>query len=217
MWEYEGTPINFHEDLHEYCVAIVYEITFKGGKKYIGKKQVRSLRRLKATKKQLAIRKNYKRVEMKNIPFIDYAGTSEFTENLVPVKKEILHQCSNKKTATYLEAGEMFHVNAIFNTDYLNKNIQGCYFDNSLDGLIDIEAEIEMLTVEKFTRKTAIIEHNIEYSVPKDEWYALIDAGVDPEEAFQQLNQIVDTKIRFVDCKTDLVESIQIHSTEFIW
>jgi hypothetical protein len=68
-----------------------------------------------------------------------YKGSSAETLDRVPVRKEILYQCSNKKTSTYIEAALLFEVNAIFNDDYLNKNIQGCFFDNDLDGLIKTE------------------------------------------------------------------------------
>ena len=54
-------------------------------------------------------------------------------------EKEILYQCSSKKAATYLESGLLFHYDAIFDPDYLNKNIGGTLFENSLDGLLDPE------------------------------------------------------------------------------
>jgi hypothetical protein len=136
MWECVDKKILSHEDLHKECVSIVYELEFEDGTLYIGKLVVRSMRRLKPTKAQLAIRKNYKRVELKNIPFVNYTGSSEEVKGKIAVRKEILHQCSNKKTATYLEAKELFTANVLYNDSYLNKNISGVYFENSLDGLI---------------------------------------------------------------------------------
>jgi hypothetical protein len=145
MWTYQSKPINSHEDLDPKCVSIVYIIEFENNKFYVGKLVVRSMRRLKPTKAQLAIRKNYKRVELKNIAFQDYVGTSDETKGLKVVNKTILHQCSNKKTATYLEAKILHTVNAIFSDDYLNKNISGVYFDNSLDGLIEVDTTVDKL------------------------------------------------------------------------
>jgi hypothetical protein len=137
MWVYKDKEILSHADLHENCTDLVYCITYESGKKYIGKKTVRALRRVKPTKKQLAIRKNFKRVEVKNIPFQNYEGSSEETSGQVIVTKEILYQCSNKKTATYIEVALLFEEDAIFSNVYLNKNISGTFYDNSLDGLIE--------------------------------------------------------------------------------
>lgn len=137
MWVYKNKNVESHEDLHPDCVEIVYEITYESGKKYIGKKSVRSMRRLKPTKKQLAVRKNFKRVELKNIPFVNYEGSSEETKDEIVSKKEILYQCSNKRTSTYIELGLIITCDALVSDDYLNKNALGKFFDNCLDGLIE--------------------------------------------------------------------------------
>ena len=139
MWLYKGKEVVSHEDLLPDCTNFVYEITYESGKKYIGKKTVRSMRRLKPTKAQLKIRKNYKRVEMKNIPFVDYVGSSQETEGQIVVSKEILYQCSTKKAATYVECATLFAEHAIFDDEYLNLNISGTFFDNDLEGLLDQE------------------------------------------------------------------------------
>lgn len=139
QWTYKDKPVSSHDDLLPDCTDIVYCIYYESGKRYVGKKTVRSLRRLKPTKKQLAIRKNYKRVEQKNSPFVDYVGSSKETVDEVVKRKEILYQCSTKKAATYIEAAILFNENAIFTDEYLNKNISGRFFDCDLDGLLDAE------------------------------------------------------------------------------
>ena len=136
-WIYNDEEIESHDDLHPDCTDFVYEITYTDGTKYIGKKTCRSIRRLKPTKKQLAIRKNYVRKELKNLPFIDYCGSSEETKGKEITCKEILYQCSTKKTASYLEVHLLFINNVLFTDEYLNKNISGTYWDNSLEGLIE--------------------------------------------------------------------------------
>jgi len=138
-WIYKGKIINCHEDLLPECTDIVYCIYYVSGKKYIGKKTTRSMRRLKPTKKQLAIRKNFKRVELKNIPFVDYEGSSKETEGETVDHKEILYQCSSRKTSTYIETAILFNENAIFEGEYLNLNILGKFFDSDLKGLLDSE------------------------------------------------------------------------------
>lgn len=139
MWLYKDKEIHSHDDLLPECTDFVYMITYASGKKYIGKKMVKTMRRLKPTKKQLAIRKNYKRVEEKDLPFVDYVGSSKETAGQVVVSKEILYQCSTKKAATYIEAGILFNENAIFDDEYLNLNIIGKFYDNDLNGLLDQE------------------------------------------------------------------------------
>lgn len=135
-WEYNGVEVKSHSDLIDGCTNFVYCLYFESGKKYIGKRTVRSMRRLKPTVEQLKIRKNYKRVEMKNLPFANYEGSSKETEGQVLVRKEILYQCSTKKAATYIETALLFEHEAIFSEEFLNKNILGSFFDNDLDGLL---------------------------------------------------------------------------------
>jgi len=136
-WTYKEKDILSHEDLHSECVSIVYELAFSDETKYIGKLVVRSFRRLKPTKAQLAIRKNYKRVELKDVPFIKYKGSSSENTNKTLISKEILYQSSNKKTSSYIETALLFENNVLFSDEFNNKNISGTYFDNSLDGLLE--------------------------------------------------------------------------------
>ena len=137
MWVYRGKEIHSHEDLNSECTDIVYEITYRDGRKYIGKKTVASVRRLKPTKKQLAIRQNYVRKEMTQLPFLSYEGSHSKEEGLEIVTKEILYQCKGKTAATYIETGLLFIHDAVITDSYLNKNIGGKFFDNALEGLIE--------------------------------------------------------------------------------
>ena len=141
MWVYEDKEVTCHDDLLPGCTDFVYLITYTNGKKYIGKKTVRSVRRLKPTKKQLAIRKNYVRKELKDLPFVNYEGSSELVEGLEIAKKEILYQCSTKKAATYLETALLFQHDAILVPEFVNANISGTFFDSDLKGLLENEDE----------------------------------------------------------------------------
>jgi len=138
-WTYKEKEVLCHDDLLPGCTDFVYQLTYESGKRYIGKKTVKSLRRLKPTKAQLAIRKNYKRMEMVELPFAKYAGSSKETFGQVLTSKEILYQCSTKKAATYIEAAMLFNEHAIFGGEYLNKSISGKFFDSDLDGLLGNE------------------------------------------------------------------------------
>lgn len=125
-----------HADLPSDVTHIVYLLTFTDGTKYIGYKTVRSLRRLKPTKKQLDIRKNYKRVEVKNIPFVNYSGSSKENDGKVIKSKEILHLTTNKRTATYLEVKEMMIRSVLESDNYTNANCNGKWFSNCMDGYV---------------------------------------------------------------------------------
>jgi len=138
-WVYQGKEIKSHDDLFPECTDFVYELEFTDGTKYIGKKTVRSIRRIKPTKAQQAIRKNYVRKELKNSPFINYEGSSKENKNKVIKSKTILYQSSNKKTASYIETALLFLNEVLFTDTYTNKNISGTYYDNSLDGLLGEE------------------------------------------------------------------------------
>lgn len=136
-WKYNNKEIKSHDDLPKEATDIVYLITYDDGKKYLGKKTIRANRRLQPTKAQLAIRKNYKRVELKDMPFTKYNGSSKLTVGKTIISKEILFLCSNKRSSGYLETRELMSRRAIETDEYVNANINGKYFDNSLDGLIE--------------------------------------------------------------------------------
>ncbi len=141
-WKYNGKKILSHSDLPDNTTHIVYELTYADGMKYLGYKTVRSERRLKPTKTQLAIRKNYKRVEFKDLPFVNYNGSSKANDGREVVSKEILHITSNKRTANYLEVKLIMMNSAIENNDkFTNLNCNGKWYDNCLDGLIGVEDE----------------------------------------------------------------------------
>lgn len=137
MWKFGDEEIRSHDDLHPDCTDIVYVLYYDTGQRYIGKKSVRGYRELKPTKAQLATRKNYKRIEKKNLPFMKYEGSFKKDEDCPKlISKQILYQCSNKRTATYIEESLLFEVGAIFSSEYLNKSIRGVYFDNAADGYL---------------------------------------------------------------------------------
>jgi len=132
MWVFNGKDIRDHDDLKTGCTDFVYIIHYTNGQKYIGKKCIASMRK----KPPLKGKKRCRRI-MTLLPFADYEGSHESAEGLEIKCKEILYQCSTKKAATYLESGLLFHYDAIFDPEYLNENISGVHYDNSLDGLLE--------------------------------------------------------------------------------
>jgi len=136
-WLYKDKIINGHSDLHPDCTDIVYLLTYEDGTKYVGKKTIASIRRIKPTKAQLAIRKNYVRKELKKLSFLKYEGSSLENKDKVLVEKRILHQCGDKRSATYMELVEIITREALFIKEYNNKNALGAFFDNVLDNYLE--------------------------------------------------------------------------------
>lgn len=132
MWVFRGKEVHCHDDLLPGCTDFVYIIRYTNGQKYIGKKCVASIRK----KPPLKGKKRCRRLLTK-LPFVKYEGSHESASELEISEKEILYQCKTKKAATYLEAALLFHYDAVFDPVYLNENISGTFYDNSLDGLIE--------------------------------------------------------------------------------
>jgi hypothetical protein len=95
-------------------------------KKYIGKKNFWSTRRLPPLKG-----KKRKRVVKNESDWKDYFGSSEQVKLLVEshgrnnFTREILHLCNSKGEMSYLEAKEQFDRNVLFSDEYYNEFI-GC-------------------------------------------------------------------------------------------
>lgn len=135
-WLYGDKVVENHDGLHPECRAFVYIIYFEGGMKYIGKKTVRAVRKLKPTKAMLEKRKNAVRRGLKNLPFVDYCGSSKLVGDLKPVRKIIVAQYANHTGCTWHEAELLFKHDALFDDTYLNQNILGKCFPNYKNGLL---------------------------------------------------------------------------------
>ncbi len=127
-WKHNGKEILNHDDFTDDVVGFIYRITYENNQQYIGKKLIRSLVKLKPTKEQLAIRKNYSRKEWRNKPFVRYVGSSKNTHGLAIASREILEVCSDKINLTYAEMKWMVIENAIVDEKYLNDNCLGKFF-----------------------------------------------------------------------------------------
>jgi hypothetical protein len=125
QWTYNEKSFE-SEDIGNY-VGFVYLITdVSNGKKYVGKKNFWSTRRLPPLKG-----KTRKRTVKKESDWKDYFGSSEQVKLLVEshgrdnFKREILYLCNTKGEMSYLEAKEQFDRNVLFSDEYYNEFI-GC-------------------------------------------------------------------------------------------
>lgn len=124
MWLYNGEE--FTSEMIEDWIGFVYLITdLENGKKYVGKKNFWSTRRLPPLKGQK--RRRTKKSES-NWP--EYYGSSEEVGLLVEesggsrFRREILHLCRSKGEMSYLELKEQMDREVLLNDDYYNGIIQ---------------------------------------------------------------------------------------------
>lgn len=131
LWTYKGVVVKNHDDLLPECTDIVYLITYVDGKKYIGKKAVRSMRRKPPLKG-----KKRNRIVLTNLPFQKYVGSHE-CDTAEILSREILYQCKSRKSSTYIEAALLFEHDAVIDPMFLNENILGKFYPNDINGILD--------------------------------------------------------------------------------
>ena len=146
-WLYKTTPI---EDLSQFpndTYGFIYKITHTpSGKSYIGKKVLYHNRKVKLTKKELAMyegiagrRASYKMVIAES-DWKKYWGSNKTllelkkTEPLENFKREILMLAPTKKLLTYYETQVLFVYRVLEEPDlYFNDNILGKFFRRDFD------------------------------------------------------------------------------------
>lgn len=143
-WIYKNSTADNINVFPENTVGFVYELTLSDGKKYIGKKNIKSVRKKHFTKKELALvtdkrLKTYKYITAES-DWKTYNGSSELLkvkpENVTITNKEILEVGFSKKHLTYLEAKYLFCKEVIESDDYYNINILGKFFKKDIDDAI---------------------------------------------------------------------------------
>ena len=125
MWLYENKT--FEPTQLEDWVGFVYVITdLSNNKKYVGKKNFWSIRRLPPLKG-----KTRKRTKKSESDWKEYFGSSEEVKSLVEekggdnFKREIIRLCKSKGEMSYYEAKEQFDRDVLFSDEYYNEFI-GC-------------------------------------------------------------------------------------------
>ena len=140
MWLYQNKQINELTDMPEHSFGFIYEVThIPTGRKYLGKKQLISVRKKALGKKELALltdkrAKKYKIVKTEG-DWKSYYGSSPEIKTLIKEGKEfefsreILMFVPSKKLLTYYENKFLF-INEVIepHTNYINDNIEGRYF-----------------------------------------------------------------------------------------
>lgn len=158
-WKYKNKVIDSLGKIPKGVEHFVYLITDENGRKYVGKKQILSVRNVevseavyrKLKKEGAAVTKTknkaksrrgnivwrYKKIIEKENNWVNYTGSciplnAEIKKGL-KFKKEILHFCRTKKQATYYELKEQF-VRGVLESDlYWNENILNKFFRKDLN------------------------------------------------------------------------------------
>jgi hypothetical protein len=123
-WLYEEKEFELEDDT---LIGFVYLITdLTNNKKYIGKKNFWSIRKLPPLKGQ-----KRKRTHKKESDWKTYHGSSEKVKLLLEesgserFKREIIRLCYGKGEMSYYEAKEQFDRDVLFSDEYYNEFI-GC-------------------------------------------------------------------------------------------
>lgn len=157
-WIYKNKIVDSLDKLPKGVEHFVYLITDEKGRKYIGKKQIGSIRnveiseavyrKLKAEGQKVTKTKNkakskkgnivwrYKKIIEKETNWLTYNSSCipllEAIKKGLKIKKEILHLCRTKKQATYYELKEQFCRGVLENDLYWNENILNKFFRKDL-------------------------------------------------------------------------------------
>ena len=140
MWLYKDKEIKEITDMPENTFGFIYEVThLPTGRKYLGKKQLISVRKKALGKKELALltdrrAKKYKIVKTEG-DWKTYYGSNLEIKKLIKEGKEsefireIIFFVPSKKLLTYYENKYLFERGVIEpNSNYINDNIEGRYF-----------------------------------------------------------------------------------------
>ena len=121
-WIHEDEPFTL---IPEGYIGFVYRITnIKTNKQYLGRKLFRFTRTRKVKGKTRRVKK------IIDSDWQEYFGSNALLQEEVKVlepslfKREILHLCKTKGEMNYLEAKEIFKVDAIISPEYYNESIQ---------------------------------------------------------------------------------------------
>jgi len=145
-WIYKGKVITEISDMPENTFGFIYEVThLPTGRKYLGKKQLISVQKKALGKKELALitdgRASKKKTVTKESDWKTYYGSQSEIKQLIKegnkedFKHEILCFVPTKKLLTYYETKYLFVNEVLENTNYINDNVLGKFYQKDFDVL----------------------------------------------------------------------------------
>jgi len=143
----DGKPISTISDFPDNTFGFVYRIVHKPtGKSYIGKKVLYFNRKVKLTKKDLALyegvvgRKPSYKLVIKESNWLDYWGSNKLLKevmDLEPIEnfeRHIVKTASSKKLLTYYETQMQFVHQVLEKPDeYFNDNVLGKFYTKDFE------------------------------------------------------------------------------------
>ena len=143
-----GEIISNISDFPDNTFGFVYRVVHKPtGKAYIGKKVLYFNRKVKLTKKDLAMyegvvgRKPSYKLAIKESNWKDYWGSNKLLKEVMDLEpidnfeRHIIKTAPNKKLLTYYETKYQFVYQVLENpNEYFNDNILGKFFTKDFDG-----------------------------------------------------------------------------------
>lgn len=137
------TPITSIKDMPDEVIGFVYRITYVDNMRYIGKKNLYSIKTKKALqsgKRRLNTIRRINRIVDHHIQTYDvleiesnwktYQGSHKEAKIRIPQFKEILEYGFSNLQLTYLEAKWLFSEGVLERDDYINDNILGKFYRN---------------------------------------------------------------------------------------
>lgn len=136
-WEYGGTEIDDITQMPEGAFGFIYLITTRTGKRYLGKKQLLSVRKKKFGKREIAKMENKRLKKWKHVikenDWKTYTGSNIDLNKLIEdgaiYRKEILYYAFSKQQLTYLELRELWTHRVLEDRNFFNGNIGGRFYN----------------------------------------------------------------------------------------
>lgn len=145
-WLYNDNIVTTINDVPNTAIGFVYLVHFTDGSKYIGKKNLYSIRKIKALtsgkQRKDVIEKKYRNtgkgyrqefdIIKKESDWLKYQGSHKDCKTKTVDKKYILCFAYSKLQLTYLEAKMLFIYEVLEDNSYLNDNILGTFYRSNL-------------------------------------------------------------------------------------
>jgi len=136
-WAYNGLYIDDITQMPEGAFGFIYLVTTTSGKKYLGKKQLLSVRKKKFGKREIAKMENKRLKKWKHVikenDWKTYTGSNidlnKLIEEGITYRKEILYYAFSKQELTYLELRELWTHRVLEDRNFFNGNIGGRFYN----------------------------------------------------------------------------------------
>lgn len=130
MWYYKGKPVS-ESDIDPKAIGFIYVITTPEGRKYLGRKLLKSTRtkQVKGTKKKIKVDSDWKNY-WSSSPELKALVAEKGTEGF---KREIIYFAYSKGMMIYAEEKALYMLGVLESDRWINGNIRSKVFKNWVD------------------------------------------------------------------------------------